>query len=117
MAIVETLLIKKTVDLLWSAVDFLFGKSRLAAAEKESGKLITEAIRELLSVDPNIHKARSQLRLAEKTWPNPSEELYRAQEILESVSVSNRKKTVIGRKKVSKKKVKKKAVKKKAKKK
>jgi len=44
---VETLIVKKAADLLFSALDKLFKRNTLRANEKQSGILISEAIQEL----------------------------------------------------------------------
>ncbi len=100
---VERIIIQKTADLLSSAIGSLFKKKRLMAAEKRSGKLIAEAIRELLSVDPNLHKVRSKLILAEEEWPKPTEDLLRAKEMLERVMVSSKRKIAVSVKRPKKK--------------
>ena len=101
---IETIIIKKAVDLLSGAIGTLFKKNRLMAAEKESGRLIAEAIRELLSTDPNLNKVRTKLRLAEQAWPKPTEDLLNAQEMLNKVAASRKKKTAKSRRKTARRK-------------
>ncbi len=94
---VESLIIKKAADLLFSALDKLFKRSTLRANEKQSGILISEAIQELLRGAPNLNVVRSKLAKAENISSAPSEELMSAREMLEKVEKSGAKKALVNR--------------------
>ena len=102
---VESLIIKKAADLLFSALDKLFKRNTLRANEKQSGILISEAIQELLGGSPNLNIVRSKLAKAESISSSPSEELMSAREMLQKVEKSGARKPLVSPRRKHKKKV------------
>lgn len=82
---VEPIILKKVIDLLTDAIQRLLRGRQVRAQHKKSSRLISEAIAELLSVDPNLHLVQAKLSEAEANSPNPSEQLIRAQEMLQTI--------------------------------
>ena len=105
----ETILIKKLVDLLTDAIQKMFRGRKTRSDDQRAAQLIAEAIRELLSISPNLHAVQVKLATAESIAVTPSETLLRAQEMFDTVRRTTKKKP-------TKKKTKKKAAKKRAKK-
>jgi len=112
----EAIVIKKLVDLLTNAIQKMFSGRRTRSDDLRASQLIAEAVRELLSIRPNLYAVQVKLITAESIATSPSEELVRAQDMFETVRRATKKKPKkVTRKKAAKKKTaKKKAAKKKA---
>jgi len=113
--LVENLLFKKLLDLLVKMMEKLFQKNLLKLDCKKAGRLISEAVRELLTARPNLLRVKAKLTEAERLCPISSEELLSAQKMLETLQeiekkyrpkrLAVRKKALAKKKAVAKKKV------------
>lgn len=108
----EALMIKKAVDYLTKAINFILKKGQSKANDKKAAKLISEAMVACLSANPNLHVIQAKLSEAEKASSVENPDLLRAQVMFQAAKKPIKKK--LAKKKVAKKKVtKKKAAKKK----
>jgi hypothetical protein len=73
------------VDLLKSIINSAAGRVTTLGRKKRAAELISEAVRELLSQTPRVARARALLLQAEELLEVPSEELERANEILQTL--------------------------------
>lgn len=112
----EAILSKFGISLTNKGLSFVDKK----LSKRKQKELLAEAISELLSLNPNIHKAEAKIIAAEATGVDPTGDLLFAKEALVKVKEHKRakpkKKAAIRKKAAAKKKAvsKKKAVKKKA---
>ncbi len=81
------------LDFLKRYVDKNWEKMEDARNFEKSEKLVSQAIRELLSPHPNIYLAREKIEQARETSPRASSSLYRAEEMLAAVTRPKRKVT------------------------
>ncbi|MDZ4659218.1 MAG: hypothetical protein SH868_16725 [Bythopirellula sp.] len=116
----ETVILIKVVELLGKAIGGLFSSSKPRKDDKRAAKLISEAITELLSLNPNVIAVRLKLSDASALATTPTEELLIAETMLEKVKSYSEKigktaaKKAASRKVAKKRTVKKKTAKKKS---
>ncbi|MEZ5489595.1 MAG: hypothetical protein R3F50_04650 [Gammaproteobacteria bacterium] len=86
----ELIFLKKIIDILVDFLKNLFKQKSLRKDCKAAGDKVSEAIKELLSLRPNLNKVKALLSDAEKLCPTQSEDLFRAKEMLESIQIASR---------------------------
>ncbi len=112
----ELIVIKKLVDVLTGGIQSLVRGRKVSANDRRAGKLVSEAIAELLAINPNIYSAKAKLKKAQSISPDETESLSRALDMLETVTIAVKKaakKKRAAKKAVAKKRAVKKAAKKK----
>ena len=82
----EAFVVKKVIELLADAIKRVSRGKQLKSKEKRCAQLISEAVRELLEVKPDLHAARAKLKQAESISSGATQDLSRAQAMLEAVA-------------------------------
>lgn len=78
----ELIFLKKLIDVLVTWLASLVKKKNLEEDAKKAADLVSEAIKELLTVSPNLNRVKAKLSKAEQLCPGDSEDLLRAKEML-----------------------------------
>lgn len=73
------------IGLFVDAIKSLFGRFGDSLNEQRAAELVSQAMRELLMVNPQIEKVRASIMEAEKLLKTPSAELLRVQVLLDRV--------------------------------
>ena len=84
------LILKKIFERLLEALEKILKKEDAAKKCIESGQFLSQAMRELLKMDPDLRLAKSLIRKAEKLCDENLEELLQAKRYIESIELANR---------------------------
>ena len=88
-------LLAQFVDLLMKAVAGLFQKNTIRSDCKKAGEKISAAIREILSLEPDIARVRALLTEAEKLCPGEAVQVARARELLAALEGAGVRRTAL----------------------